>query len=339
MTELLALFVLSALSGTLVLRVLGRLDRHRADKRTAGLAGLFTLVGALSVLPSFLLYDLSPWWFHPAELAASPLWQSLLFIWLVNAPVEELAKFLCFVAAVTLARSIREPQDGALQGAQVGLGFALVENFLYGLDGGWELLLLRSFISLPGHMVYGAVWGGYFGYEVYRGKGRVARWTTPALALVPAVFSHALFNTLATLRVELVWNLLADGLTLAFGVFLYRRLQDTSPYRKKRPWRDWARAIPELEHALAVHPDAVLLRQRLAGYYLASGNTARALSELELVEPLAPGDRWTAFFRTAALAREAGRTSFPGLPPEAALDPGLFRALSGWQNEPNRRKS
>ena len=322
-----------------MLRFLRRLDRHRNDKRGAGLAGLFTLAGALSVLPSFFFYDLSPLWFRPSGGTASELWQALLFIWLVNAPVEELAKFLCFVAVATAFRTIREPQDGSVQGAQVGLGFALVENFLYGMDGGWELLLLRSLVSLPGHMVYGAVWGGYFGYEVYRGKGRVRHWTTPALALVPAIFSHGVFNTLATLRVDLAWNLLADGTTLAFGVFLFLRLRATSPYQRKRPWRDWARAIPELEHALEVNPDSVLLRQRLAGYLLAAGETTRALVELERVEQLAPSDPWTAFFRKAGELQEKGSKSGSGvLPPEAGLDVGLFRALSRWQDEIPRRK-
>jgi RsiW-degrading membrane proteinase PrsW (M82 family) len=304
---------------------LGRLDRHRFDKGGRTLSWIFLAAGAFSVLPSLMLYQLSPLWFTRASGAT---WQQILYIWLVNAPVEELGKYATFAVVATLLRTIREPQDGSLQGAQVGLGFALVENFLYGLSGGWELLLLRVFVSLPGHMVYGAVWGGYHGYEVYQGKGKVAHWSTPALALVPAVFSHALFNTLATVGVGLQWNLLADFTTLVFGVFLYTRLTAASPYRQRRAWKQWALAIPEMEHALAVNPDSLVLRQRLAGYLLAKRDGQRALAELETAESLSPGDAWTAFYRAAA-QRQLSRRTDDELPETAALDPVLFKALAG----------
>jgi len=328
--ELVVLLALSGASGAAVLWSLRRLDPHRWDKGAQGFAWLFVLAGAFSVLPSLALYQLSPLWFHRTS---SETWQSILYIWLVNAPVEELGKYLTFVIVALVAKSIREPQDGSVQGAQTGLGFALVENFLYGLAGGWELLLLRAFVSLPGHMVYGAVWGGYHGYEVYQGRGKVRRWSTPLLALVPAVFSHALFNTLATLRLPLFYNLLADAALLAFGVYLYHRLTEVSPYRQRRAWKDWARAIPELEHALALNPDSLVLRQRLAGYLLAGGEGSRALEEIQKAEELAPGDRWNEFYRQAALVRLEGGSSRTSesepLPAVAGLNPGLFKALSG----------
>ncbi|MEI8093935.1 MAG: PrsW family glutamic-type intramembrane protease [Spirochaetales bacterium] len=328
--ELLVLLGLSVASGGLVLSFLKRLDRHRSDKGGQTFVWIFVAAGALSVLPSLGLYQLSPLWF---QRSSGETWQQILYIWLVNAPVEELGKYLTFALVATLLKTIREPQDGSLQGAQVGLGFALVENFLYGLSGGWPLLLLRAFVSLPGHMVYGAVWGGYHGYEVYHGKGKVLRWSTPALALVPAVFSHALFNTLATVGVGLEFNLLADAATLGFGIFLYSRLTAVSPYRSRRPWKDWARAIPELEHALVVNPQSFLLRQRLAGYLLASGDGEAALQQLEVAESLAPGDRWTEFYREAARIRvgngRGGANRDSETPEVAALNPGLFKALSG----------
>jgi tetratricopeptide (TPR) repeat protein len=131
----------------------------------------------------------------------------------------------------------------------------------------------------------------------------------------------------------LFYNLLADAALLAFGVYLYHRLTEVSPYRQRRAWKDWARAIPELEHALALNPDSLVLRQRLAGYLLAGGEGSRALEEIQKAEELAPGDRWNEFYRQAALVRLEGgssrtRESEP-LPAVAGLNPGLFKALSG----------
>lgn len=284
------------------------------------LPAAFAAAGALSVVPGFAFYALA------AALGLSPggdRWGVVVFTWTVNAPVEELAKFLGFALTARILKSIREPQDGSLQGAATGLGFGLVENLLYGLSGGPGLFLVRTLVSLPGHLIYGAVWGGYYGFEVYQGRGRVRRPWVPLLALVPAGFSHALYNTLAVTGAPLVWALAADALTLGFGLFLFVGLRSHSPRQKPRPLREWALAIPELDHALALDPGSTVLRQRLAAYLLAGNQADRALGVLE---PL-PDDPWTLFYRDAARRRLGPRS--PDLPGSASLNLPLFRALSG----------
>lgn len=299
---------------------LARLDRSRLDPAGAVFLWVFPWVGAFSVLPGFGLYALAN---VLLPSSSSGRWAEVVFVWTVNAPVEELAKFLSFLVATRFLTSLREPQDGSLQGAATGLGFALVENILYGLSGGWTLWVVRSLLSLPGHVIYGAVWGGYQGFEVYQGRGRVGRWWVPALALVPAAFSHALFNTLALVGAPLSLTLACDAATLGLGLFLFLRLRAHSPGRLRRPLRQWRLALPELEHALALNPSSVPLRQRLAAYCLAADQPGRALGFLETL----PSSPWTDFYRDAAHRRlEAS----PGpLPASAALDPKLFRTLSG----------
>lgn len=285
----------------------------------AAFFGLFVVVGAFSVLPGMALYLLV----GLVGPAFPGRWGEVLFVWTVNAPIEELSKYLSFAVAAGVLRSVRQPQDGSLQGVATGLGFGLVENLLYGLSGGGELFLFRTLVSLPGHLVYGAVWGGYHGYEVYRGRGRLGRPWVPLLALVPAAFSHAAYNTLALVGAPFLTSLATDGLTFFFGLFLFLRLRALSPVRLNRPLRDWRMAVPELEHALCLDPGSPRLRRRLAAYLLAGAQASRAL---ELLAPLPP-DPWTTFYRDAAL-RRSGRGSTPP-PPSAALNPALFRTLSG----------
>lgn len=295
-------------------------DRSRLGWPGTVFLWTFVLVGAVSVAPGYLLYDLADAVIPPGPAGR---WGEILYVWTVNAPVEELAKYLSFALAASVLGSLRRPEDGSLQGAATGLGFALVENLLYGLSGGWELWVWRMVLSLPGHVIYGAVWGGYHGFEVYQGRGRVVRPWVPLLALVPAAFSHAVYNTLALVGAPLGWSLAADGLTLAFGIFLYLRLRALSPDRNRRPLRDWRRAVPELDHALALDPGSATLRRRLAAYLLAGDQAARAL---EVLEPLADGP-WTRFYRDAARRRLTGDRG--PVPASAALDPALFRALAG----------
>lgn len=318
MEPALLVFFSLALGGALLV-LLARSNGPRFDPVRFGGLGVFVVAGALSVVPGFLLYALADGLFP----AVPHRWGQVLFIWGINAPVEELAKYLCFALAAGLLKTIREPQDGTLQGAATGLGFGLVENFLYGLSGGWELLLLRSAVSLPGHILYGAVWGGYHGFEVYQGRGRLRRPWVPLLALVPAVFAHAVFNTLTLVGAPLVLTLTGDGLILLFGLFLFLRLRDLSPSRVRRPLRQWRLAIPELEHALALDPRSSSLRCRLAAYHLAADQPDRALAVLEGLPDLP----WVRFYRAAGQRRQTG-SSGP-LPPEAALDVRLFERLSG----------
>ena len=316
--ELLLLVGLSLTSGGFVLALLSRLNRRLPNRGGAVFLWLFLFAGALSVLPGFALYAVAEW-VLPLEAGR---WGQVMFTWTVNAPAEELAKYACFAVLAGALGSIKEPQDGSLQGAATGLGFGLVENFLYGLSGGWELLLLRALVSLPGHVIYGAVWGGYHGFEVYQGQGRLARWWIPLLALVPAAFSHAVFNTLTLVGAPLVLAVACDALTLAFGAFLFLRLRQHSPSYLQRPLREWKRAIPELEHALVLDPHSATLRRRLAAYFLAAAQPRRAL---EILQPLTD-DPWTTFYRDAAHCQLAPNL---GVPPSAALNPKLFHLLSG----------
>lgn len=320
MMELMLLWGITLAAGGGLFFWLQRWDRQRLDR--AGTVFLFWFLGAgaLSVLPGFLLYFLAA---NLTFLETPGRWGDVLFIWTVNAPVEELAKYLCFVLVTAARRSLREPQDGVLQGATTGLGFGLVENLLYGFADGWQTLAVRTLFSLPGHLIYGAVWGGYHGFEVYQGRGRVVRWWVPLLALVPAAFSHATFNTLVLVDAPLVLALAGDALTLAFGLFLFFRLRAVSPSRLRRPLREWRQAIPEIEHALALNPQSPSLRRRLAAYLLAGQQPDKALLVLA---PLSD-DPWTRFYRSAAVA-----LLDPGprpLPPESSLNLPLYRRLSG----------
>jgi RsiW-degrading membrane proteinase PrsW (M82 family) len=301
--------------------LLQRWNRSRLDPAGAVFLWAFPVVGALSVLPGFALYALADTFLPPAGTGR---WAQILFVWTVNAPAEELAKYLCFALAARWLSSLREPQDGSLQGAATGLGFALVENALYGLSGGWELWGVRTVLSLPGHVIYGAVWGGYHGFEVYQGKGRVVRWWVPALALVPAAFSHAAYNTLSIAGAPLLFTLATDTLTLGFGLFLFLRLRALSPAQQRRPLRQWSLAIPELEHALALNPRSDTLRQRLAAYCLAAHRPQRAL---EVLEAAGEGP-WTQFYRDAARLR-LGLSEGSRAPESSRLNPALFRKLSG----------
>ena len=137
-------------STTLWLKYLDRLDYYKKDKRTTRIVYIGLVAGMISILPTLLLYDLN--WFLFQGLVYGPF----LYNFLIVGFSEELAKYLMLIAVVLVFKSIKEPQDGLLQGAAVGAGFAFIENIKYGMEYGIQTTILRSVLCTPGHMMYTA---------------------------------------------------------------------------------------------------------------------------------------------------------------------------------------
>ena len=183
-------------------------------KRTQGgslkQAGAFLVLGALALIPVWLGYRLLT-----AVEGIIISWgpsTSSLFTWLVNAPNEELLKWLVFVGGTKALKSLNKPLDGWWQGAVLGLGYGLTENVFYVGQSGLGVFFLRFVTAVPGHVFYGALWGGYYGWAVYQGNGTVNRWLPVLLALFVAVVLHAAYNSALGWPLGVVWAVLIEAL-------------------------------------------------------------------------------------------------------------------------------
>ena len=110
------------------LGVIMKLDSSSRYKEGRNHYYIFFVAGIVSVAPAFLLYQISPWVDYSWKKESWMVFVNYLFI---TGPVEELSKFSLFIILALRMKTIREPRDGMLQAASVGLGFAFVENFLY----------------------------------------------------------------------------------------------------------------------------------------------------------------------------------------------------------------
>jgi RsiW-degrading membrane proteinase PrsW (M82 family) len=272
------------------------------DKSSSAVLFRFVFVGSFAILPALIVYA----FFELLPFAGAQGNGKFLWVWLVNAPLEELTKFLCFYLLSRRLNSIREPLDGLLQGAATGLGFALVENFQYALGGGLGLFWLRSLVSLPGHVIYGAVWGGYYGFEYYQGRGKIHRPYLVVLALVPAIFAHGVFNTALDAGWGLAAALLVDVLALVLVIVLYKSLRRASPYRID--WNDLGREQiqKELEHAVALNSSSATLVRKWGAALLAKGKLFQAQEVFLQAAQVRPLDPWNDFW-AAAVAWKSGK--------------------------------
>ncbi len=163
MFELLLALGLSALPAGGLLFYFYRRDKARPEP--LGLVGKSVLFGFLAVAPAagieILLGSVLP------PLRGLP--GALVEAFLVAGLVEESVK-LFFVKRYLFRRpEFDERADGIVYAICVSLGFAFVEDFLYGYaDLG--VLLLRAFTAVPLHAVASGVMGYYVGIEKIEGR-------------------------------------------------------------------------------------------------------------------------------------------------------------------------
>ena len=91
-------------------------------------------------------------------MQSAPLSDIVVAMLLVVGPVEETCKFAA--AWIKQYRSIYvdEPIDGFVFAAATSLGFASIENFLYVMEMGPEVMLVRAPVSTLGHMAFSCIW-------------------------------------------------------------------------------------------------------------------------------------------------------------------------------------
>ncbi len=116
----------------------------------------------------------------------------LFYCMVVIALVEELCKLAGILAVPARDPHFDEPVDGIVYGAAVAAGFATVENVFYVLDGGFGVAVIRAVLSVPLHILQGAI----IGY--WTARVRISKSTTPlrgyGWALFITVSTHGLFD-------------------------------------------------------------------------------------------------------------------------------------------------
>jgi RsiW-degrading membrane proteinase PrsW (M82 family) len=125
-----------------------------------------------------------------------------LFITVLIAPVvEEAGKYLVVRRTVYESAEFDEPVDGIVYAAAAGLGFATLENIIYVFSAletsvafAIQTGLVRALISVPGHVLFSAMWGYALGRARFLPASR--RRVIILGGLFLAMASHALFNLL-----------------------------------------------------------------------------------------------------------------------------------------------
>ncbi|TKX56354.1 PrsW family intramembrane metalloprotease [Halorubrum sp. SS5] len=178
---------------------------YRSDVTTAEPLSLLVATFLLSILTATfaaILNSVLQPYFRPFGFPGL-----VVFFFVVVGPIEETVKLLAVRLYAYTDERFDAVIDGAVYGALAGLGFVVIENFVYiaqnvdmaelsvgiaTLGAGDGIAALRA-LAGPGHVVYSAFAGYYLGLAKFNPENR-----GPIIVkgLVLAAAIHALYNTL-----------------------------------------------------------------------------------------------------------------------------------------------
>ena len=193
------------------------------------LVALTFFLGMVSTIPAALIEAVFLGGSHAFLEQADPSTLAAAMLFVVG-PVEETCKFLAVRLVPFRSLYFDEPIDGLVYAAAASLGFASLENLIYVIQFGPEVMIGRAPISTVAHVVFGGFWGFALGKQV-QGVSRRS-WLGPVAGVAAAAIVHGFFNIV----VFSFWpaGLVLVGLGLWWVLGRFRWAQRVSPFRYRR---------------------------------------------------------------------------------------------------------
>jgi len=266
--------------------------RHISDKRQEHVVWAFVVGGMFSTFLVLILYEM-----YPPRLGYLLGGSEVLFHIFVVGMVEETGKFLSFLFIVHVVGRIREPQDGAVYGAVVGLTFGVVENMAYFSWYPSWFLLIRPFLNTTGHAIYGALWGAIYSQAVYanRNDRDVGTIRNSAIGIMVVAVLHGVYNA-STWSLAVAVAIKVIGLIIA--LVLFRKLVELSPYRVY-PLSEATAAVRAIKRGLVFNRKSPYLNRNMGLYLMRRGEFRTAAEHLRASVPRTKDRRRVRFLAAA----------------------------------------
>jgi RsiW-degrading membrane proteinase PrsW (M82 family) len=184
------------------------------------------LIGMGAAIPVALIEA----FLYPGSLAGSLSIPTAAYVAFVVAGVtEEVGKFLVVRLGVYKSKYFEEPSDGLIYASAAALGFAFLENVVYIISFGWEVILVRGMFSNLAHVLFSVLWGYPLALTKLKMlKNKQATW----FGLAGAIVAHGVFDFLLFTQTDYTWLVAVFflGMAVVF-VLMMKHANRHSPYQ------------------------------------------------------------------------------------------------------------
>ena len=165
--------------------------RDKYDKEPILMLIKALVMGMLTVIPVLLMesffMEFLPLFDFSTRLSA------FYNAFIVAAFTEESWKFVALFLLIWKSKEFDEPIDGIVYAVFVSLGFAMVENIMYVMEGGVSVALLRAFLAVPAHALFGVTMGYYMSLAKFtKDKQRHKKYYK--YAIVSPIILHGVYD-------------------------------------------------------------------------------------------------------------------------------------------------
>ena len=165
--------------------------RDKYDKEPFAMLAKALVLGMLIVIPILLMENLlmkfMPLFNFSTRLSA--FWNAFI----VAAFSEEFWKFIALYTLIWKSKYFDERIDGIVYAVFISLGFAMVENIMYVMDGGSNVALMRSFTAVPAHALFGVTMGYYLSLSKFV-SDEPTRKSYLTYALISPIVLHGVYD-------------------------------------------------------------------------------------------------------------------------------------------------
>lgn len=144
--------------------------------------------GMLSIIPTVIIEMI----LNLGNILQSVELHTFYTAFIVAGFTEELIKFLILYWIIFKSKQFDQYYDGIVYAVFVSLGFALVENIMYVLQGGIGIAVVRAVLSVPAHGLFGVIMGYFLSLAKFSDIDKIKHKLLPAL-LIPILF-HGTFD-------------------------------------------------------------------------------------------------------------------------------------------------
>lgn len=200
----------------------------KSDKEPLGLLLKLLFYGMISVVPSVALEMFAEFILSIKFIEVNTMYH-IVECFLGVGLVEELMKYHYLKKVTWKNPNFNYLFDGVIYSLFVSMGFAVIENILYVLDGGLSTAIMRGVLSIPGHAAFSIFMGYYYSLakQSQLASDRASMKHYQRMAIIVPTIIHGFYDFCLLSEIE-VLGFVFFGFVIVLDMITVKRLKQIS---------------------------------------------------------------------------------------------------------------